>query len=219
VEIEFFAKDGPDGHLWDQFIQHVREAYPESVTRSVMLAEGVTDQARRSHPRVSPTIPIGAMGSATEMLVGDLSLGGMFLVTAEVFDVGSSLRVTLEDPRTRTRMRFDCAVRRRVSGARQGIGVEFVNLNEGHRAVLTELVRAAGNAGAVPVQCETVAAPRAPLNRKKTIPGLFAVRPVSATGSGAPPKATATCPPRTLSGVRVSPHAAGGTPSAFVVSQ
>jgi Tfp pilus assembly protein PilZ len=177
VELEFFAKDGGGaGQLWDQFIRYVGEKYPESVLRAVMLAQDANGQAQQS-------IPIRASsGTAVAAVVDELSAGGMFLKTAEPFRLGSILRVTLEDPRNGTQTQLACMVRRRVTGAKQGIGVELMNTSHAQRAALTDLVRAAGPAGSLEAECVTVGVPRAP-QRTAPVSGVFVVGVLSASGT------------------------------------
>jgi Tfp pilus assembly protein PilZ len=172
VEIAFFAKGGEPGRIWDQFVRHVRDRYPESVSRPVTLAQQATDQVRRAHPRVVPATPIevGSSHGPESMTVGDISDGGMFIRTSKSFTVGTDLRITLRDPRTHARIPVDCIVRRRAFGSNGGIGVEFRNVNDAQQAVLTELMRTAGPAHSVQAVCEEVLAP--PVQRMmNTLPG------------------------------------------------
>ncbi len=180
VQIMFFAKEGTSSLLWDRFIQHVQETYPESVTCPIVLAEGVVDQVRRAHPRVTPSVSIDVGGASA--VVGNLSMGGMFIKTEAEFDLGARICVTLEDPRNRARVQLGCVVRRQVFGAQRGIGVEFESLNATSRAALKEIVAAATPTEPVKALCELLVQ-RAQPQRKPTLPGLFAVRP-SASVSG-----------------------------------
>ena len=170
VEIAFFAKGGEPGRLWDRFIQHVKEKYPESISRPVVLAQEATDQVRRAHPRVVPATPIEVGSALGPASVGDISDGGMFIKTTEAFAVGTDLRVTLHDPRTRVRIPLDCVVRRRSFGSNAGIGVEFRNLDDAQQTAVAELIRAASPAHSVQAQCEEVFGP--PVARMmNTLPG------------------------------------------------
>ena len=91
VENRFLREGGEPGRLWDHFLRHVRERYPESASRPVTLAQEATDQVRRAHPRVVPATPIevGSAHGSKSMIVGDISDGGMFIKTSESFTVGS----------------------------------------------------------------------------------------------------------------------------------
>ncbi len=183
VEIAFFAKGGEAGRLWDEFVSHLREHHPESLTRPVMLAQNATDQVRRAHPRVVPHSPIRIRAKRKEasgqvetdaadesLTIGDISDGGMFIKTQSAFVVGSDLRVTLQDPRTFAVMAVDCIVRRRAFGTNAGIGVEFRNLNTDQRDVLHELMQFAGGTHAVAAHCEEVLTPNGP-RMMDTLPG------------------------------------------------
>jgi Tfp pilus assembly protein PilZ len=180
VEIAFFAKGGESGALWDEFLNYLLEAHPECLTQPVMLAQNATDQVRRAHPRVVPQalIQVQAKHDDVEetLPVGDISNGGMFIKTHDAFVVGSDLRVTLQDPRSRAMIAVDCIVRRRAFGSNAGIGVEFHNLNAEQTAVLHELMEFAGQTQSVPAKCEEVVAPDAP---RALVP--FKKRSVAAT--------------------------------------
>ncbi len=174
VEIAFFAKGGEAGMLWDQFITYLNERHPDSLVQPVMLAREATDQVRRAHPRLVPASPIRILGGAeTPLVVGDISDGGMFIKTEKAFAVGSSLRITLQDPRTSATIPVDCIVRRRASGSNAGIGVEFRNLTDDHRAALRALIQGAAAVDPVQAQCEVVLAPMplAPV-MMNTLPGI-----------------------------------------------
>jgi Tfp pilus assembly protein PilZ len=172
VEIAFFAKGGEAGMLWDQFITHLNEAHPESLSRPVMLAREATDQIRRAHPRLLPASPIQIIGGgASTLTIGDISDGGMFIKTNESFVVGSDLRITLHDPRTGAALPVDCIVRRRASGANAGIGVEFRNMKDEQRAILRTFMQAASPVEPVQAKCEVVLAPVAP-RMMTTLPGM-----------------------------------------------
>jgi Tfp pilus assembly protein PilZ len=175
VEIAFFAKGGDAGARWDRFVDYVSENHPESLRRPVMLAEDATDQVRRAHPRLvpQPAVQIGGEiggARAQSITVANISDGGMFIRTEDVFLVGSDLRVTLEHPRTRERIPVDCVVRRRTLGSGAGIGVEFRDIDDAHRGALRELMDAAGAARPVQAHCEEVLATKAP-RMMNTLPG------------------------------------------------
>jgi Tfp pilus assembly protein PilZ len=175
AEIAFFAKGGESGRLWDEFVQYVREKHPEAASSPVKfaVARDATDQIRRAHPRIVPSIPIaiGSARGASPLSVGDISDGGMFIRTNEAFAVGSDLRVTLQDPRTLAPIPLDCIVRRRATGPNAGIGVEFRNMSAAQRDAVKALVLAAGSVPPpVPARSEEVRASRGP-RMMQTLPG------------------------------------------------
>jgi hypothetical protein len=176
VEVSFFAKAGEASGHWDSFIQHVREAYPESRRRPVLLGQ---DEARTTLPA-----PAGSDDGARAAVIGEITANGMFLKTDESFAVGANLAVTLFDPRSATNVKLECVVRRRAFGMECGIGLEFRNMTNGARAKVTEVVRGAGSKKEVGVQCREMLATR-PQDRMNTIPGAGSPRAfASAAPSG-----------------------------------
>jgi Tfp pilus assembly protein PilZ len=132
-------------------------------------------------------------GAGAATVIGNLSLGGMFIKTDAEFDLGARICVTLEDPRNRARVQLGCVVRRQVFGAQRGIGVEFENMSAASRAALKEIVGAATPADPVKASCELLVL-RARPERKVTLPGLFAVRddaPLSGRSASPSPRAFA----------------------------
>jgi hypothetical protein len=98
----------------------------------------------------------------------------MFIKTPDAFQVGSDLRITLEDPRTRARIPIDCIVRRRAFGADTGIGVEFREMTDAQRAVIQELMSAAAASQPVPAFCEEIPGAAPPrIMQTQSDPGLF----------------------------------------------
>jgi hypothetical protein len=146
VEIAFFAKGGDASAAWDRFIAYLGEVHPESRREPIVLARGATDQVRRAHRRLVPRSRFRIEGEgARSFTVGDVSAGGMFLTTDDdSLPVGSDLRLTLVPPRSSERVAIDCVVRRRGSGGKRGIGVEFRNLDTPQRRALKDVMHAAG---------------------------------------------------------------------------
>jgi hypothetical protein len=58
IEVTFFAKAGEESRLWDQFIQHVRDVHPDSLTRPVWLARSVTEKLRPAPVRKGVRCPV-----------------------------------------------------------------------------------------------------------------------------------------------------------------
>jgi hypothetical protein len=173
VEIAFFAKTGDPSRIWDQFINHVRERYPESIERPVVLSKDAIDQTRRAHPREAPasTVRIEAMHGAESPVVTDISKGGMFVETSEPYSVGSDLRVTLTDSRSDAKFPLDCVVRRRTFGTGGGIGLEFCNMTDARRAGLQQFLDASGRKLPVHASLTEVRVQRAPQQMMATLPG------------------------------------------------
>jgi PilZ domain len=176
VEVTFFAKSGEASGHWDSFIQHVRDAYPESMRRPVLLGQ---DEARRT-----PRAPAGSDGRARTAVIGEINGNGMFLKTDESFAVGANLAVVLSDPRSSANVKLECIVLRRALGTGRGLGLQFRNMTNDARAKVKEVIRGAGSKKEVGVQCREMRA-TPPQDRMNTIPGAGSPRTfASAAPSG-----------------------------------
>ena len=101
---------------------------------------------RRTHQRVSlrTEIWIGQDGIFTNVqrVIRDLSKGGAFIETPELFSVGSVLNIRLKLPETRDLL--SCAVAVRHLGYGAGLGVQFLDISQDDRELVSAFVERGG---------------------------------------------------------------------------
>jgi Tfp pilus assembly protein PilZ len=139
VGIQFYAM-GPERTKWEAFINHVRTS-----AEIVPPAEDAVAPVRRIFPRYEVVLPVRPK-NLEELYVfysRDVSKGGMFLETEVEVDVGRELRLDVEHPDTKGVFGLEAVVRRQGRQPAHGIGVEFVNMDDGRRREFYEFVHSA----------------------------------------------------------------------------
>ncbi len=102
---------------------------------------------RRQHPRVAVDLPVEFRVRKGPRFAGgcsDMSLGGMFVKTADVPPKGTKLRLFVQLLGKTQEMTIPCIVR---WSHQHGMGVQFMQLQEPDRVALMECMAAAERAG------------------------------------------------------------------------
>ncbi len=100
------------------------------------------DPVRRRFVRYDAELEleVRSMEELHRLVSRDVSAGGMFIATDAPIAVGEALRIVVRHPVRPETFDLDAVVRHRA-GSPQGIGVEFVDLDDARRGALMEFLR------------------------------------------------------------------------------
>ncbi|MBI5100745.1 MAG: PilZ domain-containing protein [Nitrospirae bacterium] len=119
-------------------------------------SKNLTQGARRKHVRVnfSVRVPVTHNGTTSELFTANISLGGLYLKTTKPFAVGSTIEMSLS-LKDGTRASLKGVVVNARSGDERhpsGMGIEFKEVRDTERKIITELVKEAASREFIPTE-------------------------------------------------------------------
>lgn len=142
IGVQFYGVGADLLRVWTNYLQLLRERHPDSEAQTVVVtvpSAPSPEPLRRKHQRFAAVLEVRVqtLAELTKMFTRDISKGGAFLATNDVFAAGDRLFVELVHPQTEDVYGLECTVRRSV---RDGVGVEFEGFDDTVMASLKDFV-------------------------------------------------------------------------------
>ena len=124
---------------WEALVKGLRRPNGSPPTGEHPAAQVAPGKSR--YPRYAGLFEVRPKdsGALMTMFTRDVSAGGMFVTTSQVAPIGSQIEIDLVHPENEAVFALSAVVRR--IEARQGLGIEFVDLDEARRSLLWEFIR------------------------------------------------------------------------------
>lgn len=141
IGVQFYGLDRDTREAWEATVRHVEASAPlASDQEPFKLPENTPEPIRRRFQRHTAvlTVETPSRGDLDALVTRDISVGGTFIKTEEALKLGAPVMVCLHHPENGSTFILDAAVRHVQL---DGVGVEFVGLDDARREELEEFVK------------------------------------------------------------------------------
>jgi uncharacterized protein (TIGR02266 family) len=143
VGVQFYGLDSDTRETWDQFVRFVEERFPRASDQMPLsLPDGTPEPIRRRFARHTTVlrVDVRSLDELRDLVVRDVSRGGMFIETDSTVAVGQEVMVNLHHPERSDTLLLDAVVRRIQKQPAPGAGVEFVKMDDERREEVMHFV-------------------------------------------------------------------------------
>lgn len=142
IGVSFYGMDRDTREGWEATVRHVALTAPLADDQAPLsVPENTPEPIRRRFQRHTAVLTVSTKSKSEldALVTSDVSKGGTFLRTEEAFKIGSAVMVCLHHPDNDSTFILDGIVRHVEL---DGVGVEFVGLDDTRREELDDFVRA-----------------------------------------------------------------------------
>ena len=141
IGVQFYGLDRETRETWEATVRHVEGSAPLSPDQSrFALPEDTPEPIRRRFQRHTAvlTVETPSRGDLDAWVTRDISVGGTFIKSEEALKLGAPVMICLSHPENGSTFILDGVVRHVQL---DGVGVEFVGLDDARRQELHEFVQ------------------------------------------------------------------------------